>query len=64
MSIYLSNLIFKTLGKSKAEKVTGPSAQNNIISKKQWMYSLFSLKCDDFHIHFDFVIVYGPMEGK
>jgi len=25
---------------------------------------LVSLKCDDFHIHLDFIILYGSMEGK
>ena len=25
---------------------------------------LVSLKCDDFHIHLDFVILYGSTEGK
>ena len=24
-----------------------------------WFYSLFSPKCDDFHIHLDFLILYG-----
>jgi hypothetical protein len=29
-----------------------------------WFYSLFPLKCDDFHIHLDFVILYAYTEGK
>jgi len=36
----------------------------NFVIDVHFVMVLHSIKCDDFHIHFDFVILYGSTEGK